>query len=102
MAGSAEKLKLRLGGAGPVSNVTVSIPLRVFHKVIQGRIHYWQIEVSGRHVKMQRGKFKADGQKDWITNEIKEANFPSSAEAKARAEELIRKYVGEGYFERPA
>jgi predicted DNA-binding WGR domain protein len=94
-------LKLRLAAVGEISHVVMLMQQRTFVRTVEGQQRFWQIEVAGRRVKMQRGLMKAECQKDWSTNEIKEADFPSSADAKTRADDLVRKYLGEGYVEQP-
>ena len=99
VAGDAAGLKLRLASmGGTVSGVGVQIPTRTFVSTRDGQTQYWQIEVKGRTARMQRGRV-VDGQKDWATNEPKQGDFPSSAEAKAKAEQLIQKYLRDGYVE---
>lgn len=99
VASKVSELKLRLGGGGTVSHVVLSMPQRTFTRRIEGKIHYFQIEVRGRHVKMQRGVLRGVGQKDWASNEVKQGDFPSSADAKARADELVQRYLDGGFAE---
>lgn len=99
VAGTVAALKLRLGGGGSVSHVVLSMPQRSFTRRIEGKVHYFQIEVKGRRVKMQRGVLRGVGAKDWSTNEVKEADFPSSNEAKAQADVLVQRYLDGGYAE---
>lgn len=99
VAANLDALKLHLGGGGAVSHVVLSMPQRTFTRRIDGKVHYFQIEVKGRRVKMQRGLLRAVGQKDWATNEVKEGDFPSSQDAKARADDLVQRYLDGGYAE---
>ena len=101
VAGDVGALKLRLGMLGEISHVVQQMPPRSFVRADAGQLHFWEIEVTGRRVKMQRGLLKSEGQKDWSTNQTKEADFPSSADAKTQADELVRKYLALGYVERP-
>ena len=55
---------------------------------------------AGSTVRMQRGLLSLLGGKDWSTNEPKQGDFKSSAEAKAKAEQLIARYQRDGYVER--
>ncbi len=101
VATDADTLKLRLSSAGgTVSMAVLQIPLRTFVQNKDGVSRYWEIEVRGRVVRMQRGLVAPSGGKDWTTNEPKQGDFISSAEAKARAEALILKYQRDGYVER--
>ncbi len=101
VAGNVAALKFKLAALGEISHVVQQMARRTFVRIVDGQIRYWQIEVAGRRVKMQRGLFMEGSKKDWSTNEIKEADFPSSNEAKSRADELVRSYVAQGYLERP-
>lgn len=99
VASKLDELKLRLGGGGTVSHVVLSMPQRTFTMRREGKIHYFQIEVRGRHVKMQRGVLRGVGAKDWASNEVKEGDFPSSADAKAQADLLVQRHLDSGYAE---
>jgi len=86
--------------ADPAAPRVVEMAPRLFVHITIKETRYWQIAVSGRRISMQRGLLQPTGKKDWATNESKEGEFSTAAEAAQQARSLMEKYLADGYLER--
>jgi hypothetical protein len=100
MLGLRQAVPAARSAKDPDAGYVVEMVPRLFVHITIKETRYWQIGVSGRRISMQRGVLKPTGQKDWATNESKEGEFATAAEATQQARALMEKYLADGYIER--